>query len=149
MLGAVSYLVLWVMGIDFALFWAILIGLLNYIPYVGSYLGVLFPIALSLAQMGSLGLTLLLAVLLTLCQMVIGNVVEPRMIGRQLNLSPFIVLVALSVWTAIWGIPGAILAIPMTSIIAIILAGFKETRFIALLLAERIDESETNAKTTG
>ena len=139
-LGVVSFVVLWALGIDFALFWAIAIALLNYIPYVGSYLGVMFPVALSLAQFGSLGYTVLLTALLVGCQFVLGNIVEPRMIGRQMNLSPFVVLIALSVWTAIWGIPGAILAIPMTSILAIILAGFDSTRFMALLLAERVDE---------
>jgi predicted PurR-regulated permease PerM len=61
------------------------------------------------------------------------------MIGRQLNLSPFVVLVALSLWSTLWGLPGAILAIPMTSMLAIILAAFPGTRFIAVLLAERVE----------
>ncbi|MEX0339138.1 MAG: AI-2E family transporter [Arenibacterium sp.] len=139
-LGAVSFVVLWAMGIDFAMFWAIAIALLNYIPYVGSYLGVMFPVALSLAQFGSLGYTIALTLLLVGCQFVLGNIVEPKMIGRQMNLSPFVVLIALSVWIAIWGIPGAIFAIPMTSIMAIVLAGFDSTRFMALLLAERVDQ---------
>lgn len=139
-LGTVSFGVLWAMGIDFALFWAIAIALLNYIPYVGSYLGVMFPVALSLAQFGSLGYTAVLTALLVGCQFVLGNIVEPKMIGRQMNLSPFVVLIALSVWTTIWGIPGAILAIPMTSILTIVLAGFDSTRFMARLLAERVED---------
>jgi predicted PurR-regulated permease PerM len=64
----------------------------------------------------------------------VGNILEPRMIGRQLNLSPFVVLVALSVWSALWGLPGAILAIPMTSMLVIICAAFAPTRFVAVLL---------------
>ncbi len=138
-LGLASWVILWVMGVDFALFWAVMIGLMNYIPYVGSLIGVAFPVILSLAQFGSLATTLLLAALLTTAQTYVGNVLEPRMIGRQLNLSPFVVLVALSLWTALWGIPGAILAIPMTSMIAIICAGFPGARFIAILLAEDPD----------
>ena len=112
MLGVTSFVVLWVHGVDFALFWAMVIGLLNYIPYIGSYFGVFFPVVLSLAQFGSIGVTLSLTVFLTAAQMVFGNYVEPRMVGRQVNLSPMVVLVALSVWMALWGIPGAMLAVP-------------------------------------
>jgi len=139
-LALISYVFLWLLDIDFALFWAMVIGLLNYIPYFGSYLGVAFPVLLSLAQFGSLTTTLILAALLTAAQFVLGNIVEPRLIGRQLNLSPLVVLAALSVWTAIWGIPGAILAVPLTSILAIVLAGFELTRPFGLLLAERVDD---------
>ena len=61
------------------------------------------------------------------------------MFSRQLNLSPFVVVVALSLWSALWGLPGAILAIPITSMLAIIFAAFPTTRFLAVLLAERVD----------
>ncbi|PRY23844.1 putative PurR-regulated permease PerM [Aliiruegeria haliotis] len=135
-LGVISYSILWAMGVDFAAFWAVIIALLNYIPYVGSLMGVVFPVVLSLAQFGSFFTTALLALLLTGAQTYVGNVMDPRMIGRQLNMSPFVVLVALSVWTALWGIPGAILAIPMTSMITIICAAFPGTRFIAVILAD-------------
>ncbi len=137
-LGLVSWGILWAMNVDFALFWAVMIGLMNYIPYVGSLIGVAFPVVLSLAQFGAVLPSLLLAALLTSAQMYVGNALEPRMIGRQLNLSPFVVLVALSLWTTLWGIPGAILAIPMTSMITIICAGFPDTRFVAILLAEKV-----------
>ncbi|MEH6833409.1 MULTISPECIES: AI-2E family transporter [Falsihalocynthiibacter] len=139
-LGVISFLILWAHGTDFALFWAVMIGLLNYIPYVGSYIGVLFPVILSFAQFASLSHTLSLTFFLTATQFIMGNVIEPRFIGRQVNLSPVIVLIALSVWTGLWGIPGAILAVPLTSVIAIIFASFASTRFIAVLLADRVEE---------
>ncbi len=139
-LGVVSFVLLWAHGTDFALFWAVVIGLLNYIPYVGSIIGVFFPVVLSFAQFGSLPQTLSLAVFLTATQVIVGNVVEPRFIGRQINLSPLVVLIALSVWTALWGIPGAILAVPMTSMMAIVLGSFQSTRFLSVLLAERTSE---------
>ncbi len=137
-LGAISYAILLGFGVDFALFWAIAIGLLNYIPYVGSLLGVLFPVVLSVAQFGSVGTTLLLAALLTLAQTWVGNSLEPRMIGRQVNMSPFVVLVALAVWSSMWGTAGAILAIPLTAIIAIVMASFEATRPFAVLLASDV-----------
>lgn len=140
-LGAICLVILLVFGADFALFWAIVIALLNYIPYVGSLMAVLFPVALSLAQTGSFWMTLGLAACLMSAQIMVGNWLEPRLIGRQLNLSPFVVLVALSVWSSLWGVPGAILAIPMTAMIAIVLNAFPETRFIAVLLSDRIDDT--------
>lgn len=136
-LGVISFSILWLLDVDFALFWAITIALLNYIPYVGSYLGVAFPVILSLGQFASLQTTLILLALLVAAQTWVGNVLEPRWIGRQLNMSPFVVLVALSVWGALWGVPGAILAIPMTSILIIVTSNFDATRFIAVLLSER------------
>jgi predicted PurR-regulated permease PerM len=128
------------MGVDFALFWAVVIGLFNYIPYVGSIVGVALPVVLSLAQFGSLGTTALLGTLLIAAQTYVGNVLEPRVIGRQLNLSPFVVLVALSVWSALWGLPGAILAIPLTAMIAIICDAFPQSRFVAVLLANEVGQ---------
>ncbi|MFN7597557.1 MAG: AI-2E family transporter, partial [Cereibacter sp.] len=140
-LATVSFAILWGMGVDFALFWAVMIGLFNYIPYVGSIVGVALPVVLSLAQFGSLGTTAALAGLLVTAQAWVGNILEPRMIGRQLNLSPFVVLVALSVWSSLWGLPGAILAIPMTSMLVIICAAFGPTRFVAVLLAGAVKTS--------
>lgn len=138
-LGLISFAFLWLLDVDFALFWAITIALLNYIPYVGSYLGVAFPVILSLGQFASIQTTLVLLALLVAAQTWVGNVLEPRWIGRQLNMSPFVVLVALSVWGALWGVPGAILAIPMTSILIIVTSSFEATRFIAILLSERAE----------
>lgn len=142
-LGAVSYVIMLAMGIDFALFWAVLIALFNYIPFIGTF-AVVFPILLSLAQFGSLTVTLILTALLLLAQLVSDNVLEPKLFSRQLNLSPFVIIAALSFWTALWGLPGAILAIPVTSMIAIVCAAFPATRFVAMLLAERVDEYETD-----
>lgn len=143
-LGIISYFVLLVCGVEFPAFWAIFIALLNYIPYVGSYIGVAFPVVLSLAQFASIEATLLVLGLLIAAQIFVGNFLEPKLLSRQLNLSPVAVLMALSLWTALWGIPGAVLAIPMTSILVIIFNSFEETRFIAHLLAER----EVAAKTS-
>lgn len=139
LLGAISYVVLWAHGIDFAIFWAVVIGLLNYIPYVGSYLGVFFPIVLSFAQFVSVPLTLSLTAFLAVTQFIVGNIIDPRFVGRQVNLSPIVVMGSLSVWAALWGIAGAILAVPMTAVLVIILASFEATKFIAILLSDQVD----------
>lgn len=139
-LGVISFVILEVMQVDFALFWAIVIALFNYIPYVGSSVGVALPVLLSIAQFGSVSTTLILLALLTGAQIFVGNYLEPKLIGKQLNLSPFVVIVALVFWSALWGVSGAILAIPMTSVVTIVLSTFPETRFLAVMLAHQIDE---------
>lgn len=139
LIGSISWLVMWSLDVDFALFWALLIGLMNYIPYVGAFIGIAFPVLLTLAQFGSLQTTLFLASLLSAAQFYVGSVLEPRVIGRQVNLSPFVVLVALSLWYGLWGVSGAILAIPLTSMLTIILASFPGTRPMAVLLADNVE----------
>jgi len=141
-IGTISYGILWLFGVDHALFWALLIGVLNYIPYFGSLIAVMFPVLMSVVQFGSAQLSLALAVLLTTAQMFVGNYLEPRLIGRKVNMSPFVVVVALSFWTAFWGVPGAVLAVPLTSMLAIILAAFDQTRPFAVLLAQDVSEFE-------
>lgn len=139
-LGTVSFVILWALDVDFPLFWALVIGLLNYIPYFGSLVGVAFPVGLSIVQFGDLWWTLLIALLLTIAQMTIGNVVEPRLIGRRVNLSPFVVLVSLAVWSSLWGLAGALLAVPLTSMLAIVLSSFYATRPFAILMADRVGD---------
>jgi len=135
-LASISYLVMWLFGVDFALFWAILIGLLNYIPFIGSLIGVIFPVLLTVAQFGSVQTTILVLGLLTTAQLLVGNGLEPRMIGKKVNMSPFVVLVSLSLWTSLWGVAGSILAIPLTSILAIVFSHFDGTRPFAVFLSD-------------
>lgn len=134
-LGTVSLGIMWLIGIEFAVFWAVLIAFLNYIPYVGSLLGVIFPVLLSLAQSGSFAFAALALVTLTAAQVYVGGVLEPRMMGRAFNLSPFVVLIALASWATLWGVPGAILSVPLTASLIIVLAEIDETRPAALLMS--------------
>jgi hypothetical protein len=138
-LGVLCYIILWWMEVDFALFWALVIAFSNYIPYVGSIVGVSFPAILSLAQFNSIQESIVLTLLLTSAQIAVGNFLDPWLVGRQLNLSPLVIIISLSIWASLWGIPGAILAIPMTSMLTIIFASFDSTRFIAVLLSARGD----------
>ncbi len=134
-LGAISFAIMFLLGIEFALFWAVLIAFLNYIPYIGSLLGVIFPVLLSLAQFGTFLMTGIVFVSLASAQLFVGAYLEPRMMGRAFNLSPFVVLLALAVWSALWGLPGALLAVPMTASLVLVLAEIKSTRPIAVMLS--------------
>jgi predicted PurR-regulated permease PerM len=133
--GLVSYAVMQAVGVDFAAFWALLIFVLNFIPYVGSLVGVAFPSVLALIQFSNPLYFLIVAGVLTGVQLVVGNVVEPRLMGRSLNLSPLVILLSLAVFGSIWGIVGMVLSIPFMVIAMLICAQFEPTRAVAVLLS--------------
>jgi len=135
LLGSISWILMSLVGVEFAAFWAVLIGFLNYIPYVGSFLGVMFPVALSMLQFGDIGIVLLLLVVLSLTQMVVGTFIEPYVMGNSLNLSPTVILLSLAIWSALWGILGAVLSVPITASLVIVCASFAATRPVAVLLS--------------
>lgn len=134
-LGLMSYAVMAVVGLDFAAFWGVLIALLNYVPYVGSFLGVVFPVAIAIVQFGDPSWVIGTALALIMCQVFVGSFLEPNLMGRTLNLSPFVILVSLTTWGSMWGIAGALLSVPITAILVIILSEFEGTRPIAVLLS--------------
>ena len=134
-LGAISLAIMLLLGVEFALLWAVLIGLFNYIPYIGSIIGVLFPVLLSLAQFGSVGAAIVALVGLMCAQLFAAYVLEPRMLGKSVNLSPFMVLVSLAFWTTLWGTVGAILAVPLTAVAIIVMAQISVTRPAAVMLS--------------
>jgi predicted PurR-regulated permease PerM len=135
LLGLVSWAIMAFAGLELAAFWAALIALLNYVPYLGSFLGVLFPAAFALMQFGEPGPVVGLLLALSVAQMLIGNVLDPWVMGRSLNLSPFVILASLAIWATLWGIPGAFLAVPVTAVLVLVCAGFPATRSIAVLLS--------------
>jgi len=90
--GLVSYFILISFGVEFALFWAFIIFLLNYIPTVGSIIAVFFPVTFSLLQFESFSTFAFLLLTLTSIQLLMGNLIEPRFMGNRLNLSPLVIL---------------------------------------------------------
>ncbi|HRP30208.1 MAG TPA: AI-2E family transporter [Burkholderiaceae bacterium] len=135
LLGAVSWVVMRYFDLQFAPFWAVLIAVLNFVPYLGSVLGVMFPAIMAIVQFVDPGLVFSLVLALTVVQFLIGNFLDPYVMGSSLNLSPFAILISLAVWSQLWGIPGAFLAVPITAILAIVLSEFAGTRPIAVLLS--------------
>lgn len=133
--AAVSYAILAIVGVDLAAFWAFVIFLLAYIPTIGSLLGVVFPALLAIIQFGTFGPFLVVTIGLGAAQFFIGNVIEPRMMGKSLNLSSLVVIISLAVWGSIWGVTGMFLCVPITVIMMIVLAEFKQTRPVAILLS--------------
>jgi len=132
--GALVSLVLWILGVDFPLLWGFLAFLLNFIPNIGSLVAVVFPVLLSLLQFDTLTRPLLALILLVSIQMVMGNVVEPRLMAFSLNLSPLLVLVSLIFWGWLWGITGMVLAVPLTATVKIFFENVEPLRPMAVLM---------------
>jgi len=134
--AGLSYLVMLWVGLDYAPFWAFLIFVLNFIPTIGSIVSTLFPCAFALLQFQRFGPAITLLVVIGAMQFVIGNILQPRLAGQMLNMSGFVVILALFAWGAIWGIAGMFLAVPITAIILIVMANFQSTRPVAILMSQ-------------
>lgn len=133
--GLGSFAIMWSVGLDFSETWAVLAFLLNFIPTVGSIVGVALPSLVALVQFEVLTPFLIVLVGCGTVQFMVGNVLEPMLLGKSLNLSPLMVILALTFWTAIWGIPGALMSVPITVCTMIILTHIPATRPIAILMS--------------
>lgn len=132
--GVASYIVCALVGLDAPLFWATLIFVLNFIPNVGSLIGTLFPAIFAFLQFGSYVEVVQILIFVGIIQLIVGNFVEPAMMGDSLNISALVVLISLTVWGAIWGVTGMLLSVPLTVILTKILSQFPSTKSIAILL---------------
>ena len=137
LVGSLSFIALLIIGVDSALFWSFLIFILSYIPTIGSLFAPFFTALMALLQFGDLNMALLVLLVIGTIEMIIGNFLEPKVMGNSLNVSSFIVILALSIWGAIWGITGMVLSVPITVIMIIIFGEFEGTKNIAILLSEK------------
>ncbi|MCW8835919.1 MAG: AI-2E family transporter, partial [Rhodospirillales bacterium] len=133
--GAIAYGILLLVGVDYAAFWAFIIFLLNYIPTIGSLVATTFPALLALVQFDTTIPAIIVIISLGAVQFAIGNLLEPRMMGRSLNISPLIVLLSLALWGNVWGVVGMFICVPITVALMIVCANFPETRPIAVMLS--------------
>ncbi|MFZ4606691.1 MAG: AI-2E family transporter [Caulobacter sp.] len=139
MIAGGSWLAMLVIGLDNALFWAFLIFLASYIPIIGGFVGIVFPALFGLVQFDTLWQGFVLLGVLYGIQFVVGNIITPRMQGDSLNIDPVVVLLALALWGAIWGLPGMFLSTPLAVMVMIILAEFDGSRWIAIMMSENGD----------
>ena len=133
--GLSAYILLHVIGLEFAGAWAFLIFLLNYIPTIGSILACALPILFALATGPTVELAALTAISLIGIEILFGNILDPKLTGKALNLSTLAILINLVFWGMMWGIVGMFLSVPLLMIIFIITAQFDSTRPIAVLLS--------------
>jgi AI-2 transport protein TqsA len=136
--GFLTGIILSFLKVDLAVMFGLLAFLLNFIPSVGSLVATLLPLPIALLQHG-MGVTFVLTLALPgAVQFLIGNVIEPKMIGESLDLHPVTLMFFLIFWGVVWGVPGMFLAVPITVVIKILLDRFEATRSLAHLLAGRI-----------
>ena len=125
--------------LDFASFWAALFFLLYFVPTIGTPLALIGPAMFALVQFEDLTPFLIVVVPNLVVQIAVANFVEPAMMGRSLNLSPFVSIVALVVFGVLWGLIGMVLCVPILVAVVIILAHFDKTRGMAVLLSAKGD----------
>ncbi|MDA3972112.1 MAG: AI-2E family transporter [Desulfobulbaceae bacterium] len=135
--GFLVFVALLLLGVHFAMLWGVLAFLLNFIPNIGSLIAVLPPVAITLFQTGSFGKAIAVACVLTGIQLVVGNVVEPKVMGNGLNLSPLVVLLSLLFWGWVWGIPGMLLSVPLTAAFKIGMEQVEATKPLARMMSSR------------
>lgn len=133
--GLLFYATAYVTGLDFAPLWGVSAFILNFIPSIGSLIITISTIIMAIIQFTpDIVPILYVAILSVSIQMVIGNIIDPRLQGIQLGLSPLVLLISLSLWGYIWGIPGMFLAVPLTSIIQIFCINIPSLRPIAIMI---------------
>ena len=132
--GLVIGIVLLIFGVPFAVLFGVLNFLLNYIPTIGSIIGTTLPVLIAALQFDSLWPAFWLLIILMGLQMLMGNWLEPKLMGTSLGMSPLLVLFALFFWGWLWGIPGMILAVPIMAILQIIFKNIPSLNFLAALM---------------
>jgi AI-2 transport protein TqsA len=135
--GILSFFVLLFLGIDLPGLWAFLIFILNFIPSIGSIVATAFPVLFSLLQYsGDLSKALYVLIGVMAVQVLVGNFIEPKILGNKLNLSPLVVVLGLTFWGFVWGFVGMLLSVPIMATLMIVFSQFESTRNTAILLSK-------------
>ncbi|MEM9124831.1 MAG: AI-2E family transporter [Pseudomonadota bacterium] len=133
--ASISYAIFRTLGLEYAETWAVLTFALNFIPSIGSIIAVIFPAMIALVQFESIGPFLIVVLGCGTIQFLIGNFLDPAMLGRSLNMSTFLVILALTFWTTVWGLIGAFLSVPLTVCILIVFSHIPALRPIAIMMS--------------
>ena len=135
--GTLTTLWLVILGVDYPVLWGFLAFLLHFVPSVGSVVAAIPAVLLALLQLGG-GSAVLTAGGYLAIGMVLGNIIEPKVMGRRLGLSTLVVFLSLIVWGSLLGVVGALLCVPLTMTLKLACEGNEETRWIAVLLGPEI-----------
>jgi AI-2 transport protein TqsA len=139
--GLLVGLILTMFGLPLALVFGVMAFLLNFIPSIGSVISTLLPIPIAIIQYDSVWAITAIVALPGVVQMIIGNGIEPLVMGESLDLHPITVILSLIFWGLLWGIVGMFLATPIMAVLSIVFGRFDETRPVAELLAGRLPKA--------
>jgi len=139
--GIIIAIFLYIMGVDYFLLWGLLAFLLNYIPNIGSIIAAIPPVLLAMIQLGLMK-ALIVAAGFLVVNIVMGNIVEPRYMGRGLGLSTLVVFLSLLFWGWVLGPVGMLLSVPLTITAKIALDSNEESRWLGILLGPDISSAE-------
>ena len=128
-----------ILGVDFAVLWGVLAFLLNYIPNIGSIIAAVPAVLLAFIQLG-VGRAVAAAIGYLVVNMIVGNFLEPALMGRKLGLSTLVVFLSLVFWGWVWGPVGMLLSVPLTMVVKISLENSDELRWVAVLMDSRVPE---------
>lgn len=134
--GVFALIVLLLFGVDFAILFGLLTFILNYIPNIGSFIATAFPVFIAIFQFETIWPAVWILVILVLIQQIMGTIVEPRLMGEGLDLSPLVILFFLFFWGWLWGVPGMILAVPIAAIVKIVISNIPDLDFIAVFMSK-------------
>lgn len=146
--GALVALMLWLLDVDYPVLWGALAFLFNYIPNIGSFLAAIPACLLAFVIHGP-GVAAAAGFGYVLINMVIGNGLEPRLMGRSLGLSTLVVFLSLVLWGWVMGPVGMVLSVPLTMILRIALDSSEETRWLAVLLGPEVDSRDQSSVADG
>lgn len=137
--GLLVYFLLLIIGVDYPLLWAVLAFALNFIPTIGSIIALIPPVLLTIIQMG-FGKAIIVLVGFVVINTIMGNILEPKFMGRGLGLSTLVVFLSLIFWGWVLGPIGMLLSVPLTITIKIALDSSEETRWLSVLLGPEKQE---------
>jgi predicted PurR-regulated permease PerM len=134
--GVEVWIVLALFGVDFAALFGLVAFFLNYIPNIGSWIASVLRVGFAFFQFGTFWVPFWVFVITNGVDLVLGNVIEPRVTGKGLGLSPLLVFFSLVFWGWLWGVPGMILSVPLTAVIKIVCQNVPSLRPVAVMMGE-------------
>lgn len=149
LLGAGIYLICSFFGVKFALFWGFLMFIFHFVPSIGAIIASIPPVLMAALQFDNWGVVAIVAGLITGLQFLVGNMIEPKIMGTRLKINTLTVLFGLVFWGYIWGIAGMLLSVPMLVIMRLILEKIPDLSFLARVMGSPgktdANPAETNA----
>lgn len=133
--GAIVWLVAYMVGLELPAAWAAIAFTLNYIPFIGPLVATVLPALFALVQFESYEVALLVLVLFTVMQFIIGSYLEPVFTGSTLSISPFAVMFVVFLWSMLWGLTGAFIGVPVLVAVLTVCRRLPSMQWLTVMLA--------------